>query len=78
MDLFGLLFRVQEHGVMICCGDILSVSSEVDSFLPLMRLPYAYRTFWRHVLLPSTHKPDGDGHTWDTSLADAERGLLLL
>ncbi|KAK2180930.1 hypothetical protein NP493_420g05047, partial [Ridgeia piscesae] len=36
------------------------------------------RTFWRHVLLPSAHRPDGDGHTWDTSLADAERGLLLL
>ncbi|KAI0242012.1 Palmitoyltransferase ZDHHC16 [Lamellibrachia satsuma] len=36
------------------------------------------RTFWRHVLLPSAHKPDGTGQTWDTSIADAERGLLLL
>ena len=23
MYLFGLLFRVQEHGVMMCCGDLI-------------------------------------------------------
>jgi palmitoyltransferase len=24
------------------------------------------RTYWRHVLLPSTHKPEGNGLTWLT------------
>ncbi|XP_054265049.1 palmitoyltransferase ZDHHC16 [Macrosteles quadrilineatus] len=31
---------------------------------------------WRHILLPSTHKPEGDGLTWDTVFCDTE-GLLL-
>ena len=25
MYLFGLLFRVQEHGVMMCCGNLIFI-----------------------------------------------------
>ena len=27
MYLFGLLFRVQEHGVMMCCGNLIFILS---------------------------------------------------
>lgn len=35
-----------------------------DSFFNYLNL--CCRTFWRHFLFPSTHKPDGDGMTFQT------------
>lgn len=38
------------------------------------------RTFWRHILFPSRHKPDGDGLTWPQVQYknDGKKGLLQL
>ena len=30
MHLFGLLFRVQEHGVMICCGSLIFMRLKLE------------------------------------------------
>lgn len=29
-------------------------------------LSFLFRTFWRHILFPSTHKPEGDGLSFRT------------
>ncbi|KAK2163783.1 hypothetical protein LSH36_74g06024 [Paralvinella palmiformis] len=36
------------------------------------------RSFWRHVLLPSSHPPNEDGLRWSTSWNKSENGILLL
>ncbi|XP_074641614.1 palmitoyltransferase ZDHHC16-like isoform X2 [Tubulanus polymorphus] len=37
------------------------------------------RSFWRHILLPSTHKPMGDGLTWESTTYKLDSlGILLL
>jgi hypothetical protein len=56
----GVFFLVlQEDG---------KIGFELKTIEQISRVYFLSRSFWRHVILPSIHKPEGDGVAWTTVL----------